>query len=164
MPGSGSLSRSAINYQAGAFSRFSGILSAVAVGVVLLTFASLAKYVPKPALAGILLVGALVSAPLMWRLYRVKTDPAVAAFNKFTAKLVRVGVKHESCDGPQDLLNTLTHSNAKLSTASKASAKEVLEHYIDLRYGLQSTKTGAEKRRLVANLSRLVRAFRPRNQ
>ncbi len=61
IPGSGSLSRSAINYQAGAYSRVSGILAAAAVAVVILTFAPLAKYVPKPALAGILMVTA-------WRL------------------------------------------------------------------------------------------------
>src|SRR5262249_15229005 len=61
MPGSGSLTRSAINYQAGAATRFSGIVSAVAVAGVVLLFAPLARYVPKPALAGILLVTA-------WRL------------------------------------------------------------------------------------------------
>ena len=61
MPGSGSLTRSAINYQAGAVSRFSGIVSAAAVAGALLTFAPLARYVPKAALAGLLLVTA-------WRL------------------------------------------------------------------------------------------------
>ncbi len=61
MPGSGSLSRSAINYQAGAYSRLSGIFCAAAVAVVILLFASWSKYVPKPALAGILMVTA-------WRL------------------------------------------------------------------------------------------------
>ncbi len=61
MPGSGSLTRSAINYQAGAVSRLSGIISAVGVAAVLLTMAPLAQYVPKSALAGLLLVTA-------WRL------------------------------------------------------------------------------------------------
>lgn len=61
MPGSGSLTRSAINFQAGAVTRLSGIYSAVAVGATLLLFAPLAQYVPKPALAGILVVTA-------WRL------------------------------------------------------------------------------------------------
>ncbi|OBC16836.1 sulfate transporter [Mycobacterium sp. 852013-50091_SCH5140682] len=58
LPGSGSLSRSAINYQAGAATRFSGILAAAAVAVALLLFAPLLHYIPQAALAGLLLVTA----------------------------------------------------------------------------------------------------------
>jgi SulP family sulfate permease len=58
MPGSGSLTRSAINYQAGAQTRFSGVFAAVAVAAVLIAFAPLARHVPNPALAGMLLVTA----------------------------------------------------------------------------------------------------------
>jgi len=58
LPGSGSLTRSAINFQAGAFSRFSGVVSAGTVAVVVLLFAPSARFVPKPALAGLLLVTA----------------------------------------------------------------------------------------------------------
>jgi SulP family sulfate permease len=54
LPGSGSLTRSTINYFAGAASRLSGIVSALAVAASLLAFAPLARYVPQPALAGIL--------------------------------------------------------------------------------------------------------------
>ena len=61
MPGSGSLTRSAINFQAGAVSRLSGIVAAASVAGVLVTFAGLARYVPKAALAGLLVVTA-------WRL------------------------------------------------------------------------------------------------
>lgn len=58
LPGSGSLTRSAINYQAGAVSRASGIFTAGAVALVVVLWAPLARYVPKSALAGILLVTA----------------------------------------------------------------------------------------------------------
>ncbi|OBK07657.1 SulP family inorganic anion transporter [Mycobacterium sp. 1245852.3] len=58
LPGSGSLSRSAINFQAGAQTRFSGIVSAATVAAALLLFAPLLRYVPQPALAGLLLVTA----------------------------------------------------------------------------------------------------------
>ncbi|MGB9221834.1 SulP family inorganic anion transporter [Mycobacterium sp.] len=58
LPGSGSLSRSAINYRSGAATRFSGIVSAATVAVALLLFAPLLRYVPQPALAGLLLVTA----------------------------------------------------------------------------------------------------------
>jgi SulP family sulfate permease len=61
MPGSGSLTRSAINFHAGAATRMSALFSAAAVAATLLLFAPLARHVPIPALAGILLVAA-------WRL------------------------------------------------------------------------------------------------
>ena len=58
LPGSGSLSRSAINFQAGGATRFSGIVSAVAVALAVLALAPLARYVPRPALAALLLLTA----------------------------------------------------------------------------------------------------------
>ncbi len=58
LPGSGSLSRSAINFQAGAATRMSGILTAAFVAVAVLFLAPLARYVPKPALAALLLLTA----------------------------------------------------------------------------------------------------------
>jgi SulP family sulfate permease len=58
LPGSGSLSRSAINFQAGAATRFSGILTACFVAIAVLALAPLARYVPKPALAALLLLTA----------------------------------------------------------------------------------------------------------
>ena len=61
MPGSGSLTRSAINYQAGAATKLSGVYSAIAVAVTVVLFAPMARYVPKATLAGILIVTA-------WRL------------------------------------------------------------------------------------------------
>ncbi len=58
LPGSGSLTRSAINFQAGAVSRMSGVFAAAAVSIVLLAFAPLMRFIPKAALAGLLLVTA----------------------------------------------------------------------------------------------------------
>jgi SulP family sulfate permease len=58
LPGSGSLTRSAINFQSGAASRFSGVVSAGTVALVVVLFAPSARYVPKAALAGLLLVTA----------------------------------------------------------------------------------------------------------
>src|ERR1700722_1709247 len=58
LPGSGSLTRSAINFQSGAVSRFSGVVSAATVAIVVVMFAPSARYVPKAALAGLLLVTA----------------------------------------------------------------------------------------------------------
>ena len=58
MPGAGSLSRTAINYQAGAQTRFSGVFTAAIVALVVLTLGPLTAYIPKPALAGLLMVAA----------------------------------------------------------------------------------------------------------
>jgi SulP family sulfate permease len=58
LPGSGSLTRSAINYQAGAVTRASGVFAAGTVALVVVSLAPLARFIPKPALAGLLLVTA----------------------------------------------------------------------------------------------------------
>jgi len=58
LPGSGSLTRSAINYQAGGVTRASGIFAAGTVAIVVVSLAPLARFIPKPALAGLLLVAA----------------------------------------------------------------------------------------------------------
>ncbi len=58
LPGSGSLTRSAINFQAGAVSRMSGVFAAAAVALVVLLFAPLARFIPTAALAGLLMVTA----------------------------------------------------------------------------------------------------------
>jgi len=57
-PGSGSLTRSYINHQAGAATQWSGVISAAAVAVTMLVFAPYAQHIPRPALAGILVMSA----------------------------------------------------------------------------------------------------------
>jgi len=58
MPGSGSLTRTAINHQAGAQTQLSGIFTAGFVAVTVLVFAPLARFVPTALLAGLLIVAA----------------------------------------------------------------------------------------------------------
>jgi SulP family sulfate permease len=58
MPGSGSLTRSAVNQQAGAQTQWSGVVSAIAVAVVMLSFAPYARFIPRAALAGLLMLTA----------------------------------------------------------------------------------------------------------
>ena len=60
-PGSGSLTRSTINQQAGAQTQWSGVICAAAVALTVLLFGPLASYIPRSALAGILMLAA-------WRL------------------------------------------------------------------------------------------------
>lgn len=55
-PSSGSFTRSAINYSAGARTKLAGILSGVLVAVTLLTLVSYAQYIPMASLAGVIVV------------------------------------------------------------------------------------------------------------
>jgi SulP family sulfate permease len=79
LPGSGSLTRSAINFYSGAATRCSGIFSAAAVGLVMILIAPLARYIPKSALAGLLLITAagLIDAKRMMYAVRVSRYDAI---------------------------------------------------------------------------------------
>ena len=58
-PGSGSLTRTYINHQSGAATQWSGVISAIGVAMTILVMAPYAQYIPKAALAGILIMTAL---------------------------------------------------------------------------------------------------------
>lgn len=91
LPGSGSLSRSAINHQAGAATRLSGILAAAAVAVALLLFAPLLHYIPQAALAGLLLVTAarLVDFHRLWTTVKAsRYDAGLVIVTALTGVLV----------------------------------------------------------------------------
>ncbi|WP_233432050.1 SulP family inorganic anion transporter [Mycobacterium saskatchewanense] len=91
LPGSGSLSRSAINFQSGARTRFSGIVSAATVAAALLLFAPLLRYVPQAALAGLLLVTAARLVDVKRLIYTVKAsryDAGLVVVTAFTGVAV----------------------------------------------------------------------------
>jgi len=83
LPGSGSLTRSAINYQAGAVTRASGIYSGLIVAVVVLLGGPYARFIPKSALAGLLFITA--ARLIDWK----RLGYAIRA-SKFDAALVAV--------------------------------------------------------------------------
>jgi SulP family sulfate permease len=58
LPGSGSLTRSSINFQAGGATRMSGIYSGIIVAIVVLLIGPYARFIPKAALAGLLFITA----------------------------------------------------------------------------------------------------------
>jgi SulP family sulfate permease len=78
MPGSGSLTRSAINQQAGSVSQWSGIVSAAAVAIIGVLVAPYAQYIPKSCLAGILIVtaGRMIDPKALWYHIRVSSFDA----------------------------------------------------------------------------------------
>lgn len=93
LPGSGSLTRSAINYQAGAVSRWSGVFAAAAVAVVVLLFGPLTHFIPKAALAGILLVtaaGLIDWQRLRYALHASRYDAWLVAVTALAAVFVSV--------------------------------------------------------------------------
>ena len=57
-PGSGSLTRSYINHTSGAATQWSGVISALGVATTILVLAPFAQYIPKAALAGVLILTA----------------------------------------------------------------------------------------------------------
>ncbi|MUM19061.1 SulP family inorganic anion transporter [Mycobacterium sp. CBMA271] len=85
LPGSGSLSRSAINHQSGAATRFSGIVSAATVAIALLLFAPLLRYIPQAALAGLLLVTAVRLVDFRRLAYAIKASRYDAGLVLITA-------------------------------------------------------------------------------
>jgi SulP family sulfate permease len=95
-PGSGSLTRSVINVQAGAVSQWSGVFAAVAVALTMVLFAPLAYYIPKAALAGILMVSASRLVDRQQLLYHLRTTRYDAGLVMVTA-IAAVVVSVEFC-------------------------------------------------------------------
>lgn len=83
IPGSGSLTRSAINQQAGAVTQWSGVVAAVAVAAIMMALASYAKYIPRSALAGILIITA-------WKMIDWKAVAYHLRATRFDAAIVGV--------------------------------------------------------------------------
>jgi SulP family sulfate permease len=92
-PGSGSLTRSAINQQAGAVSQWSGVIAAAAVAATVLLFAPVAYYIPRAALAGVLMVSAakLVNrGQLLYHLRTTRFDMGIVIATALAAVAVSV--------------------------------------------------------------------------
>jgi SulP family sulfate permease len=95
-PGSGSLTRSAINQQAGAATQWSGVWSALAVALIVLLFAPYARFIPRAALAGILMVSAYKMVDWRALAYHVRMTRFDAAIVTVTA-VSAVAISIEFC-------------------------------------------------------------------
>jgi len=96
MPGSGSLTRSAINQQAGAVTQWAGLVSALSVAVTMVVFAPFARFIPRAALAGILMVTAWNMVDWRALFYHLRTTRFDAAIVTATA-VAAVGISIEFC-------------------------------------------------------------------
>jgi SulP family sulfate permease len=93
MPGSGSLTRSAINQQAGAHTQWSGVISAGAVALIMLLFAPYARFIPRSALAGLLiLTAARMVSPreIRYHLRVSRFDAAIVAVTAIAALAISI--------------------------------------------------------------------------
>jgi SulP family sulfate permease len=95
MPGAGSLSRTAINHQAGGQTRFAGVVTASVVAITVLLLGPFAAYIPKSALAGLLIVASLRLIDLKRIRYTATASRADALLLGATAlSAVFVGVEY----------------------------------------------------------------------
>lgn len=95
-PGSGSLTRSYINFQAGAATQWSGVICAGMVALTIIGLAPLAQFIPKSALAGVLLLTATRMIDLPDLLYHIRATRFDAIIVIATA-LAAVFVSIEYC-------------------------------------------------------------------
>jgi SulP family sulfate permease len=93
MPGSGSLTRSAINQQAGAATQWSGVFAAAIVAGTVLLFAPLAHYIPRASLAGLLMLAAFRMVDreqLLFHLRATRLDAGVVLATALAAVAISV--------------------------------------------------------------------------
>jgi SulP family sulfate permease len=121
MPGAGSLSRSAINHQAGAVTKMSGVFTAALVAVIVLAFAPLTRFIPKAALAGLLIIaaGRLIDPERIRYIVRASNYDALLMTATFIATLV-VGVEFSI------LLGVLVSALLFIPRAAKLRVKQLV--------------------------------------
>src|SRR3954465_136283 len=92
-PGSGSLTRSTINQQAGGRTQWSGVIAAAAVALTVVLFAPYAKFIPKSGLAGILMLSSwrLVDRhQLMYYLRTTRIDAWIVLLTAASAVVISI--------------------------------------------------------------------------
>ena len=95
-PGSGSLTRSYINFQAGAVTQWSGVMCAGMVALTIIGLAPLAQFIPRAALAGVLLLTATRMIDFKDLMYHIRATRFDAILVIATA-LAAVFVSIEYC-------------------------------------------------------------------
>jgi SulP family sulfate permease len=96
MPGSGSLTRSALNHQAGARTQWSGVVSAAAVAITMLFLSPFAHYIPRAALAGLLVLTAFRMVSFEDLRYHMRVSRFDAVIVSVTA-IAAVAISIEFC-------------------------------------------------------------------
>ena len=121
MPGAGSLSRTAINHQAGAKTKMSGVFTAAIVALLVCVFAPMTRYIPKAALAGLLVVAAarLIYISRIRYITRASGYDALLLFATTAATFV-IGVEYSI------LLGVLVSALLFIPRAAKLTVRELV--------------------------------------
>jgi sulfate permease, SulP family len=93
LPGSGSLTRSAINYQSGAVTRASGVYSGIIVAIAVVLLGPYARFIPTSVLAGLLFITAARLIDWKRLAYAVRAsrfDAILVLITAFTAIFISV--------------------------------------------------------------------------
>ncbi len=93
IPGSGSLTRSALNQQAGARTQWASVVSALAVALTMVLFAPYARFIPRSALAALLMVTAtrMISVrDLRYHLRVSRFDAVIVAVTAISAVAISI--------------------------------------------------------------------------
>jgi transglutaminase-like putative cysteine protease len=96
-------------------------------------------------------VGGAITLGLVVRERAPRPEAALAAWNRFCAKLARAGVTRSPSEGPLDFLARVR----RLKPSWDESASDITRRYVDARYGRGAT------REELRELARRVRNFRP---
>jgi SulP family sulfate permease len=91
--GSGSLTRSAINLQAGAVTQWAGVISAAGVAIIVLVFAPYAAMIPRAALAGVVMlsVGRMIDLrALVYHVRATRFDAFLVAVTSLSAVFISI--------------------------------------------------------------------------
>ena len=99
---------------------------------------------------GVFSAGGIVWAFLLLKIYRLRKEPAVAAYDRFCAKLSKAGLIRAPNEGPMDFLIRIERERPEIVTA----ARPVINAYIGVRYTPQTSPSA------IAELVTLVRRFR----
>jgi SulP family sulfate permease len=87
------LTRSAVNQQAGAVSQWSGVFSAIAVALTVVLLGSLAEYIPRASLAGLLILAAyrlIDRRQLLFHMRATRFDAGVVVATALAAVLISI--------------------------------------------------------------------------
>jgi SulP family sulfate permease len=121
IPGSGSFTRSALDYEAGAETRFAAVINAICVAIIFWLMAPQARYVPLSALAGLLLVIAYGLVDWRYMLRVTRSNPTDAG--------VLICTLVVACTAPLQfavLFGVLLNIGLFLRTVSKLHLNEIV--------------------------------------
>lgn len=108
---------------------------------------------------GLIILMALAGAFIAWWIFRqgagLRKDPIRKAYDIFCEKLAKTGASRKSSEGPQEYL---LRTENKLTPDSADSAKDIIQLYLTVRYGYNTSPESIE------HFIRSVRGFRPQLQ